>query len=168
MVPTWLPKPSQNAAKMASKSHSTSKQPKCAKCARRHSESSIFEGSGVPSWHKNPPKIRPRGHQKQDAILNRFLMALGPILGRFWKPSWSQVGTKIAPRWHRNRYQNIVKKLIENLVRKGMQGAAGRRRKSGCWPLRNYPQCPQGHKNSRGLRTLHYVPEARWRIYVYI
>ena len=104
-----------------------------------------FGASWVWKSSQNRSKIDQKIHQQRDVILNWFLMALGPILGRFWLPSWSQVGTKIAPRWHRNRYQNMVKKLIQNLVCPELQGAAGRRSKSGCWPLRNDPQCPQGH-----------------------
>ena len=77
----------------------------------------------------------PEGDRKQDASWDGVWMALGSILGRFWRPSWSQVGTKIGPRWHRDRCQNMVKKMIENLVCEGTQDHAGRRNKSGCWPL---------------------------------
>ena len=33
---------------------------------------------------------------------------LGSILGGFWAPSWSQVGTK----WHQNTTQQLIKKMI--------------------------------------------------------
>ena len=84
LSPTWLPKPSQNEAKLASKSHPRGKQPKCAKWARGLSESSIFEGSGLSSWSKNQTKITSKSYLKQDQILNGFWIALGSIFGRFW------------------------------------------------------------------------------------
>ena len=114
MEPGWRPKAIQEAIK---RNHKNIKKQFVFK---------LFGGFGVPSWDRNRSKIKSNMYFKQDVILNRFLMALGPILGRFWKPSWDQVGSKIGPRRDQNRYQNMVKKLIENLVRKGMQGAASR------------------------------------------
>ena len=49
-----------------------------------------------PNWHEIAQKIDPRGDQKNDQILGCFWMALERILGGFWVPSWSQVGTKIG------------------------------------------------------------------------
>ena len=43
-----------------------------------------------------------------DAIFSRFLNQLGSILGGFWPPSWSQVGTK----WHQNPTPKPIKKMI--------------------------------------------------------
>ena len=58
----------------------------------------LFGGFGVPSWSQNRSKIRSKRYLKQDGILNGFWMALGSILGRFWRPSWDQVGSKIGPK----------------------------------------------------------------------
>ena len=126
MEPSWFQKPSKRQS-----SEST-------KTLKNHWFFKLFGGFGVPSWSQNRSKISSKRYLEQDVILNRFLMALGPILGRFWRASWGQVGSKIGPRRDQNRYQNMVKKLIENLVCRGTRGAASRRKKSGCWPLRNY------------------------------
>ena len=117
MEPSWLPKAIQEAIK---RNHKNIKKNICFL--------KLFGGFGVPSWSQNRSKINSERYLKQDVILNRFLMALGPILGRFWRPSWDQVGSKIGPRRDQNRYQNMVKKLIENLVCRGLQGDAGRRK----------------------------------------
>ena len=138
MEPSWLQKPSKRQSSEITKT------------LKNHWFFKLFGGFGVPSWSQNRSKINSERYLKQDVILNRFLMALGPILGRFWRPSWDQVGSKIGPRRDQNRYQNMVKKMIENLVCEGMQGDAGRRGKSGCWSLRTIQSMAPG--NLQGLR----------------
>ena len=53
-------------------------------------------------------KINQKIDPNLDAIFSRFLSQLGSILGGFWPPSWSQVGTK----WHQNPTPQPIKKII--------------------------------------------------------
>jgi len=58
----------------------------------------IWRWFWAPSWSQNRPKITQKGSKKQDVILNRFWMALGPILGGFGRQVGSQVGANMAPK----------------------------------------------------------------------
>ena len=70
----------------------------------------FLEVPRVPSWRQNRSKIDPKRYQKQDVILNGFWMALGSMLGRFWKPSWDLVGSKISTKGIRKRCQKVINK----------------------------------------------------------
>ena len=58
----------------------------------------FFAPSAMPCRAKKSTKMLPRAFQKhlsnQHPNLHRFWNQLGSILGGFWEPSWSQVGTK--------------------------------------------------------------------------
>ena len=58
----------------------------------------IWRWFWAPSWSQNRPKITQKGSKKQDVILNRFWMALGPILGGFGRQVGSQVEANMAPK----------------------------------------------------------------------
>ena len=53
-------------------------------------------------------EIKQKISQSLDAIFDQFLTQLGSILGGFWRPSWSQVGTK----WQQNPTPQPIKKII--------------------------------------------------------
>ena len=53
-------------------------------------------------------KMKENLGQYLDWFFDRFWSQLGLILGRFWRPSWSQVGTK----WHQNLIPQPIKKMI--------------------------------------------------------
>ena len=57
-----------------------------------------------PDWSKINQKIC----QSLDAIVDQFLTQLGSILGGFWRPSWSQVGTK----WQQNPTPQPIKNMM--------------------------------------------------------
>ena len=46
--------------------------------------------------------------QHLDPLFDGFWDQLGSILGGFWRPSWTQVGTK----WHQNSTTQPIKKII--------------------------------------------------------
>ena len=62
----------------------------------------FFATSAMPCRAKKSTKMLPRAFQKhlsnQHPNLHRFWNQLGSILGRFWEPSWSQVGTKLLQK----------------------------------------------------------------------
>ena len=70
----------------------------------------------------------------------------------------SILDAKLEPSWHQNRSKMASKSISKHgqkIDRKsGTQGHASRRRKSGCWPLKNSqsqcPQGPQGHQGPQG------------------
>ena len=53
-------------------------------------------------------QIQQKIDQHLDSFFDRFLNQLGSILGGFWPPSWSQVGTKS----HQNQMSKLIKKRI--------------------------------------------------------
>ena len=56
-------------------------------------------------------KIDPESNQKQDAILNGFWKALGPVLVDFE----AKLKAKLGPRWHQNRKKwGTVTTLTQN------------------------------------------------------
>ena len=75
--PTWWPKPTENEAKLDPESRRRSKEAKIAKYARRLGESSIFKGSGVPSWHQKLQKIVAETNRKEHSNFAWFGLALG-------------------------------------------------------------------------------------------
>lgn len=107
-----VPKSIKNGAKLASQSLTKSKWSTFVKMAPLPSESFIFEVYKLSSWIKNGPKFESRKAKNQDAILDGFLMALGSILGRFGRPSWGQVGSKIDFE----RVQKRCQKIIDNMT----------------------------------------------------
>ena len=106
-----VPKSIKNGAKLASQGLTKSKWSTFVKMAPLLSESFIFEVYKLSSWIKNGPKFESRKAKNQDAILDGFLMALGSILGRFGRPSWGQVGSKIDLERVQKRCQKIIKKI---------------------------------------------------------
>ena len=102
LVPTWTQLDSQNPSKMEPSWVPKAIQEATDKKHKNIKKPVVFlmflEGPRVPSWNQNRSKIGSKRHQKQDAILNGFWMALGSILGGFWKPSWIQIGPKIGPK----------------------------------------------------------------------
>ena len=80
LLPTWHQLGSQNPPKMEpSRLQKPSKRQtsEIRKTLKNNWFLKFFGGLGVPSWSKNPPKMSPRGHQKQDEILNRFFNPAG-------------------------------------------------------------------------------------------
>ena len=128
-----------------------------------------MEGSRVPSWSQNRSKIDSRRYLKQDKVLNRFWVGLGSILGRFWRPSWEQVGTKIGPKVIWKRYQKMIKQNVEKSHTKlcrVVQGCAELCRNGGGSPCRRPSSLPT---DRHGHYITPLVPQgARWRIYIYI
>ena len=57
---------------------------------------SILNGFGVRKSTKNRWKIDPKCDQKLDASWDGFGGPLGSIFDGFWRPSWGQVGAKLA------------------------------------------------------------------------
>ena len=119
-----------------------------------------FEG---PKLEPKSIKIGSRRYLKQDKILDRFWMALESIFGRFWRPSWEQVGTKIDPKVRWKRCWKIIKKNDRKKVTRAMQGHASN---GGGAPYKS---------TSRPSRELQWnlyhsirALKARWRIYIYI
>ena len=53
-------------------------------------------------------KIKEKCCQHLDANFDRFGSQLGSILGGFWRPSWTQVGTK----WQQNPTPQPIKNMI--------------------------------------------------------
>ena len=75
----------------------------------------VFGSLGLPTSNKidkkalpGRSKIKPKIGPHLDLIFHRFWFQLGWILGGFWRPSWSHVGTK----WLQNRSQETIKKNI--------------------------------------------------------
>ena len=84
LVPTWtqlapksFPKWSQVGFQKPSKRQSS----KTTKIFKNQCLYMFLEGSRVPSWSQNQPKIASKRYLKQDKNLNGFWMALGSILG---------------------------------------------------------------------------------------
>ena len=53
-------------------------------------------------------KFKHKFGQHLDPFFDGFWDQLGSILGGFWRPSWSHVGTK----WHQNPISKPIKKMI--------------------------------------------------------
>ena len=101
LVPTWSQLGSQNHPKMEPswlQKPSKRQSSEITKTLKNHWFFKLFGGFGVPSWSQNRSKTCSKRYLKQDRILNGFWMALGSMLGPFWRPSWDQVGSKIGPK----------------------------------------------------------------------
>ena len=95
--PFWLPKPSPRPSQNGSQEASCKQTGKITKYARRLSESSIFNGVGVPTWHQNSSKIFGKHRSETDRPLgwvsNRSWDGFWTIFGASWGPTW-------PPTWH--------------------------------------------------------------------
>ena len=72
----------------------------------------MFFGPSAVQIHKKASpgrsKIKQKIGQHLDPIFDGSWSQLGSILGRFWRPSWNQVGTKC----HQNPTPKPIKKII--------------------------------------------------------
>ena len=133
--PTWLPKPSQNGAKLASKSHPRSNQQKTQKHWKNTWFFNVF--GGFEGLKLDPKSIKNR-FNKVFKTTSKFEW----VLDGSWVDFRSILEAKLRPSWLQNRSQRASKPISKHgqkIDRKsGLRGHASRREKSGCWPLRNY------------------------------
>ena len=92
------PQNKKKTIKNHSTNHPNSTRSKNQKSVFRIGRASEFVPSAMSCYDEKSIKMVPRSLPKplsnQHPNLHRFLFQLGSILGGFWEPCWSQVGTK--------------------------------------------------------------------------
>ena len=74
-----------------------------------------FGSLGLPTskenWHKSVPRVMKNEAKKWSAswwVFDGFCDQLASILGKFWRPNWTQVNTT----WHQNPTTQPIKNII--------------------------------------------------------
>ena len=130
----------------------------------------VFETLGLPTSRPNRQQIEPKAIKNQLTNQSTSQCMFLSIFGRFGVDFGSKLRAKLEPSWHQNPKNddiNWMSKKHKILSRRGLR--KGSASSLGLGPLEYFKSSyPRDKEPSGRPETLHSVPEARWRIYIYI